>query len=103
MSGSDPSPTAMRRCPSRRSGREDIKRYLDGLCAYWDMVSHDMDEFVAEGDRVIVIGRVAWRHKGSGQVADTPKVDVWRFKDGKAVEYFELYDTAKVYACAHCG
>jgi ketosteroid isomerase-like protein len=33
----------------------------------------------------------------------TPKVDVWRFRDGKAVEFSEFYDTAQAYAAAQPG
>jgi len=45
-------------------------------------------------------GSTAWRHKRTGKVADTPKVDFWRFRDGKAVEFYEYYDTAAVFAAA---
>ena len=31
---------------------------------------------------------------------DTPKVDFWRFKDGKAVEFYDYYATARVFAAA---
>jgi ketosteroid isomerase-like protein len=33
-------------------------------------------------------------------VVSTPKADVWRMKDGKAVEFYEYYDTAQVHAAA---
>jgi hypothetical protein len=29
-------------------------------------------------------------------VVSTPKVDSWRFSDGKAVEFHEYFDTAQV-------
>jgi ketosteroid isomerase-like protein len=64
------------------------------------MVNFDMNDFVADGDRVVVIGRVAWRNKVTGKVADTPKVDIWRFRDGKAIDYAEFYDTARAFAAA---
>jgi len=56
---------------------------------------HDMDEFIAQGDRVVVVGRVAWRNRQTGKTVDTPKVDVWRIRDGKAVDFVEFYDTAR--------
>ncbi|MGO4570497.1 nuclear transport factor 2 family protein [Microvirga sp. 2TAF3] len=80
---------------ARRNGKAEIMSYLEGLMRDWDMVSHAMDEFIAQGDRVVVIGRVAWRNKATGKVVDTPKVDVWRIRDGKAVDYVEFYDTAR--------
>ena len=41
-------------------------------------------------------GSTPWRNVRTGRRAETPKVDVWRFPDGKAVEFFEYYDTAKL-------
>jgi ketosteroid isomerase-like protein len=31
---------------------------------------------------------------------ETPKIDFWRFKDGKAIEFYEYFDTACVAAAA---
>ena len=83
-----------------RTGKQELVAYLDGLTRDWEMIDHAMDDFIAQGDRVVVIGRAAWRHKGTGKVADTPKVDIWRFRDGQAVEYAEFFDTARAYAAA---
>jgi uncharacterized protein len=83
-----------------RSGRSQVEGYLRGLTAEWEMIDYEMGEYVAQGDRVVAIGRAAWRHRGTGKVADTPKVDIWRFRDGKAVAFFEFFDTAKAFSCA---
>ena len=48
----------------------------------------------AEGDRVVMLGRCSWRFKRTGKVVSTPKADSWRFADGKAVEFYEYFDTA---------
>jgi len=45
-------------------------------------------------------GSMAWRNKHTGRTVETPKVDYWRFKDGKVVEFYEYYDTARVLAAA---
>lgn len=45
-------------------------------------------------------GSTAWRNKRTGKTAETPKVDFWRFRGGKAVEYYEYFDTARVIAAA---
>lgn len=85
-----------------RFSRAGVESYLRELDEAWAMVSHHMNEFIAQDDRVVVLGQVAWRHKITGQVAETPKVDVWRFSDGKAIDFFELYDTARMAACVNC-
>jgi len=61
------------------------------------MPIHDM---IAEGDRVAVIGSTSWTCNATGNSVETPKVDVWKFKDGRAVEFYEYFDTARVFAAA---
>ncbi|MGE0195978.1 MAG: nuclear transport factor 2 family protein [Methylocystis sp.] len=80
-----------------RESREGVADYLRELTRDWAMDDYRMDVFVAELDRVVAIGRCAWRHKTTGKRVDTPKADVWRFDaDGRVVEFFEYYDTAAV-------
>jgi uncharacterized protein len=57
-------------------------------------------EFIAEGDRVAVLGSTAWRNSKTGRAVDTAKADFWTFRDGKVVEFHELYDTAALIAGA---
>jgi ketosteroid isomerase-like protein len=45
-----------------------------------------------------MLGHCSYRAKRSGKVVATPKVDSWRFANGKAVEFYEYYDTAQVQA-----
>jgi len=85
---------------ARRTSKAGVRAYLDDLMRDWEMISHAMDDFIAQNDRVAVVGRAVWRHKGTGKVADTRKVDIWRFHDGKAVDFEEYYDTAGLIAAA---
>ena len=85
---------------SQRRGKLELLDYLNGLTADWDMIFYEIADYVAQGDRVVAIGRTAWRNRRTGKVADTAKVDLWRFENGRAVEFFELYDTARVLAAA---
>jgi hypothetical protein len=81
----------------KRAGRSEIIEYLEGLTNEWEMLSYDVDEFVAQDDRVVALGSTAWRNKLTGRVAATPKIDVWRMRDGKVTEFSEFYDTARLY------
>ena len=67
------------------------------------MLEFATEHFVAQGDRVVVLGRCAFRYKKTGKVVWTQKADSWRFAEGKAVEYFEFYDTAQVHAAVAEG
>jgi hypothetical protein len=83
------------------SGPAEVENYLRELTSNWEMIDYVVDHYVAQGDRVVAIGRTAWRNKSTGKAVDTPKIDVWRFNaDGKALEFSEYYDTAMVLAAA---
>jgi len=52
-------------------------------------------------DTIVVIGSTAWTHNDTGKQAESPKVDVWRFnREGKAIAFFEYYDTANIIQAA---
>ena len=80
--------------------REALQAYFSGLLADWEMISYTIDEYVAQGDAVFARGSCAWTNKKTKKIAETPKVDFWRFRDGKAVEFYEYFDTAWVAAAA---
>lgn len=82
------------------SSRDELKSYFDGIGRDWEMMEYVVENFVAQGDRVVMLGRCAWRHRMTDKVVWTAKADSWRFADGKAVEFFEFYDTAQVLAAA---
>jgi ketosteroid isomerase-like protein len=67
------------------SSKKDFERYFKGLLADWEMIHYTTDTFVAEGDRVAVLGSTAWRNRKTGRSVDTAKADFWTFRDGKVV------------------
>ena len=86
--------------PSELAGRHVSKaeaaRYFAALALEWEMVDYVVDEFVADGEYgelVVMIGRCAWRHRGTGALVDSPKVDIWRFEFGKATRFTEMFDS----------
>ncbi len=81
-------------------GKEEAKRYFEGLGSEWEIVEYEPAEFIAEGDRVAMRGRCVARCKRTEKIVDMPKADFFRFRDGKIVEFFEFYDTAKILAAA---
>ena len=82
------------------NSRDALTAYFSAILKDWDMVHFSADEYVAQGDAVVMRGSMAWRNKHTGKTVETPKVDFWRFRDGKAVEFYEYYDTARVIAAA---
>jgi len=80
--------------------RTKLRGYFDGLLSDWSMQHYTMNEYIAQGDAVIARGSCAWTNKRTGKLAETPKLDFWRFKDGKAGEFYEYFDSAAVAAAA---
>ena len=78
----------------------DVERYFGALAQDWTMDHYTVDELIASDDRVVMLGHMAWTHKRTGRKVETPKADFLRMKDGKVVEFFEFYDTAKAIAAA---
>jgi ketosteroid isomerase-like protein len=77
---------------------DDVEHYFGALAQDWTMEHYTVDELFASGDRVVMLGHMAWTHKRTGRTVETPKADLLRMKDGQAVEFFEFYDTAKAIA-----
>ena len=44
------------------------------------------EQFVADGDTVVALGRYGWKHKSSGELAVVKMVHVWTM-EGKAVAF----------------
>jgi ketosteroid isomerase-like protein len=84
----------------QRIGKSEIISYLEDLTKDWQMIFYRIDEYVAERDRVVAIGSTSWKNKLTSKVMTTPKVDIWRMRDGKVVEFSEFYDTANILAAA---
>jgi ketosteroid isomerase-like protein len=86
--------------PSELAGthrtRAEAAEYFAALARDWEMLDYVVDQFVADGeygDDVVMIGRCAWRHRETGTVVDSPKVDIWHFEFGKATRFTELFDS----------
>lgn len=75
--------------------KSDVLRYFTELAAVWEMLHYTAEEFISEGERVVMIGRCGWRNRNTGKIVETPKVDIIRMKDSKIVEFYELFDTEK--------
>src|SRR5215831_10139608 len=57
-----------------RTGKSEVREYLTGLTAAFQMHHYTVDQFVCEGDTVVMIGSTAWHNIKTGKLVDTPKV-----------------------------
>ena len=49
------------------SSRDALRDYFAGLTRDWEMIEYVADEFVAQGDRVVMLGRCSWRFQEDRQ------------------------------------
>ena len=56
---------------ARIDGKQSLKGYFDGLLNGWSMIHYTVDHFIAEGDRVVMVGSTAWRNKATNKVCET--------------------------------
>ncbi len=81
-------------------GRESVRAFFENVAKHWSFLSFHMDEFIANENAVVMRGRISWQNKRTGKVFSSAKMDYWRFCDGKAIEFFEVCDTAGIQAAA---
>ena len=63
-----------------------MRTWLSG----WEFWRCDAEEYIEQGDTVIVLTRYRGRGKGSGVEVDVPGAHVWQMRDGMAVR-FEVF------------
>lgn len=76
--------------------KEKLGEYFAGLAHDWDLIEFRTEHFVAQDDRIVMLGRCSWRAKRSGKRVWTPIAASFRMAGGKIIEYFEYFDTAQV-------
>ena len=54
------------------------------------------EQFVAEGDTVVALGHLAWKHKDTGAPAVVKTAHVWTFERSKATSFLQHIDTVKM-------
>lgn len=79
-------------------GREGIRRYLENLREHWAQEIFEVIDVIDAGDDVVVVSNVAYRYRATDKIAVSTMVDVWKFRDGKAVSWLEVFDTASMVA-----
>lgn len=82
------------------NAHEGIAEYFAILRRDWEMLYYEPQEYIAEANRVAVLGRCGWRSRRTGKSVETPFAHFWTFIDSLASEFFEFYDTAAAAAAA---
>ena len=79
------------------TGKDEIvQNAWSAIPQTFDSFTLSPDEFIEQGDTVIVLGHQEAKAKSSGKEVKVPFVHVWRFEDGKVKRAQLLTDTAVV-------
>lgn len=75
-------------------GKQGIADFFSRLDATLQATRFEPREFVAEGDKVVVLGQATWLAKPTGRSFDVPWVHVFTMRDGKVARFEAFTDTA---------
>ena len=74
-------------------GKPATLAYFTAIAEAWEMLEGSTEAMVARGDKVVWVGRAAWRNVKTLRKVEGPKIDVWTVRGGLAVRYLELFDS----------
>jgi ketosteroid isomerase-like protein len=75
-------------------GKQGLADFFTKLDATLQAIRFEPREFIAEGDKVVVVGEATWHVKLNGRQFDTPWIHVFTLRDGKIARIQALTDTA---------
>lgn len=75
-------------------GREEVGEFFTKLDEAEEFTNFEPAEFIAQGDRVVVLGKSASTIKSTGRNYETDWVHIFTVKDGKITNFLEFLDTA---------
>ena len=76
------------------SGKAAVIGYWTAIAESWQLLESRTEAVVADGGRLVWMGRVRWRHRRTLRELDTPKIDTWTVWQDRAIRYFEMIDSA---------
>lgn len=77
-----------------RSGKDAVGTFFQQLVEAEDMTQFEPREFIAQGDKVVVLGRSSATVRGTGKSYSTDWVHVFTVADGKVTSFQEFFDNA---------
>jgi len=82
----------------RRTGRQEVAEFFVSVNELFDIQRFEPKDFLAQGDRVVVVGSETARARSTGNVIELDWVHVFTMRNGKVVAFQEFFDTAAVVA-----
>jgi ketosteroid isomerase-like protein len=89
-----PGPPAIVPFAGLRRGKQQVAEFFKVLSETLEFEQFEVDEFVAQADKVVVLGRSRDRMKSTGRVIENRWAALWEIRDGKVTKYHVYEDTA---------
>ena len=74
-------------------GRDAFVENIGRIAEDYELEKYKVHQSVAQGDLIASHADVAFRYRKTGKVGRTEKIDLFRFRDGRIVEFNEFFDT----------
>src|ERR1700733_564339 len=73
-------------------GRRELEKYFTILAEALEVELFQPDEFIVDGDKVVVLGHERMVARATGRVVEASWAQVWTFRDGIVIRYREYTD-----------
>lgn len=78
----------------RRQGREQVGQFFASVGNEQEVLEFEPKEYIAEGEKVVVLGHYAWRVASTGRKFEGDWAHVFTVRDGQIIKLQEYSDTA---------
>src|SRR5688572_13915325 len=79
------------------STKQQVRDYFNELAKDWQMEFYHLRTFLVQDETVAVVCECCWRHKRTGKIVHSPKLDIMRFKNEQIAGFFEFFDTEQAF------
>ena len=79
-----------------KSPQAVIDNLLGPIGRDWEDFAADVDDFIAQDDRVVALGTYSGTYRQTGHYMSSPFAHVWTARDGRLSYFAQYTDTAKV-------
>ena len=80
----------------KRQGRGALGEFFSTLASVQDARSFEEREFIAQGDKVVVLGHYVWQVKANGRIIEGDFAHVFTVRRGQITAFQEYMDSAAV-------
>jgi ketosteroid isomerase-like protein len=81
-----------------RRGRRQVGEFFDAVNQLFEIQRFEPESYIAQGDRVVVLGGDTSRVRATGKILDFDWAHVFTLRNGKVVAFHEYIDTAAIVA-----